>query len=83
MTLGNRLETQRLCNELETVVGDQDLNLGYTGIGKNVSFSILGGKYAQAGKEFMAAIGEFQTSRNKDELAAAVDEFCKKMIERP
>lgn len=82
MSLVNRLEIVGLCNQLEAVVGMQDFTYGYVGTTHNVHFGILGGKYAIAEKEFLAALRQYASSHDKEALVAAVDVYIEKASER-
>jgi hypothetical protein len=83
MSLENRLGIQGLCNQLEELVGKQDINFGYFGIREKVHFSILGGKFAEADKEFNKALKTYESSKNQQAVLAALDDYLKRMSERP
>jgi hypothetical protein len=82
MSLENRLGIQSLCNQIEQLVGNQDINFGYPGGGK-IRIGILGGKFAEAEKAFMAALLSYESAKDKDQLAKAADAYLLKMSERP
>jgi hypothetical protein len=84
MSMERELQIQSLLNQLEDLVADQDYGRAYHPIKyKRVHISVLGGKYAQAEKDFLAALRQYRSDKDKDRLAAAVDEHFRRMTEAP
>ena len=86
MSFQNRLALQGLCNQIQDMVGKQDLAFPYHWDGGFIS--IMSGAMAQAESDFMKAVSAYLTARHspdadlttaREALAKAVEEWAAKM----
>jgi hypothetical protein len=92
MSMEKRLEMQRLCAEIERVVGDEQINFVYPG--KAVEVSVKSRERAAADDRLIEAVRAFRATERepagegdpvaaKAELLAAFDHWVEVMARRP
>ncbi len=87
MSLANRLELQRLCNQIEALVKGEDLDFGYNQGGVRVS--VMSGKKAEADGRFIEAMKAYLSAKRsadsdtlvkaKERFVAAFEEYASSM----